>query len=83
MIHSSRQIARQRRGATMVEYALLLLFIALACFVAVGELGSTVIGLFDGVVSHPSLGGSQDGGTDDSGEDGGGTGQHSGQVGSE
>jgi Flp pilus assembly pilin Flp len=40
----------RRRGATTVEYALLLLLIVLACVIAVGTLGSNVSGLFTGVI---------------------------------
>ena len=39
--------ARTERGASMVEYALLVGLIAVVCVVAVAALGSTISGLFN------------------------------------
>lgn len=36
------RLVTDEEGATMVEYALMLAFIALVCFAAVGTLGTTV-----------------------------------------
>jgi len=44
----------------MVEYAMLLTFIALACVVAVGELGWDVADVFDEVGEHLDGSGNQD-----------------------
>ena len=41
----------KEEGATMVEYALMLAFIALVCFSAVQSLGLTVSGIFPSVAA--------------------------------
>jgi pilus assembly protein Flp/PilA len=46
MIH---KLYRDTSGATMVEYGLMITFIALACFLAVQTLGSSVAGTFNTV----------------------------------
>ena len=46
---------RARRGATMVEYSIVLLLISLVCLVTVVSVGSGVAGLFSGVI--PGQGG--------------------------
>jgi Flp pilus assembly pilin Flp len=43
-------------GATMVEYALMLAFIALCCFMAVSLLGSSVAQTFNNPGLHTALG---------------------------
>ena len=40
----------RRRGATTIEYALLLMLICLGCIIAVSVLGGNVRGLFSGVI---------------------------------
>ncbi len=37
-------------GATMVEYGLMLAFIAMVCFASVGSLGGSILGLFQQVL---------------------------------
>ncbi len=46
LTNSIARFVRQDRGATMVEYALLLALVALVCIVAVGTLGEAAEGLF-------------------------------------
>jgi pilus assembly protein Flp/PilA len=41
------QVLRNERGATMVEYSIMIALIAAVCFVAVAALGTTVHGLFN------------------------------------
>ncbi len=41
-----------RRGATMVEYAVLLAFIAVVCIVLIASLGSSTNGLFAPINSN-------------------------------
>jgi pilus assembly protein Flp/PilA len=40
---------KDEEGATMVEYALMIVFIALVCITVVGLLGSQVSGVFENV----------------------------------
>ena len=43
------RVSRDERGASMVEYSLLLVFIALAAITAVAALGLEVASLFEGI----------------------------------
>lgn len=45
-MNALRRMIRSRRGATMVEYAVMLAFIALVCIVLIASLGSNTSGLF-------------------------------------
>jgi Flp pilus assembly pilin Flp len=40
---------QEEEGATMVEYSLMVAFIAMACFGAVSALGQSLVPLFSGV----------------------------------
>jgi Flp pilus assembly pilin Flp len=42
IVKSGRQFARDQRGASFAEYALLLALIALACYSAMAILGSSI-----------------------------------------
>lgn len=42
---------KSERGAGLAEYALLLVLIAVACFVALQSLGTKISGVFDDVVT--------------------------------
>lgn len=46
MIHICRHFFKDQDGATLVEYALLVLLIAIAAFAAVTVFGVNVLGLF-------------------------------------
>ena len=46
-----RNFFRDDKGATMIEYALMVLLIATACVAAVASLGNTVLGLFTPVTT--------------------------------
>ena len=45
-------LARRDRGATMVEYGLMVALIAVIVLVAVGPLGQAISALFDNVTGH-------------------------------
>lgn len=45
-------LARRDRGATMVEYGLMVALIAVIVLVAVGPLGQAISALFDDVTGH-------------------------------
>ena len=45
------RLRHREDGATMVEYALMLLFVVLAAFVGVELFGGSVRGLFDGAAT--------------------------------
>ena len=49
MLTSLMVFVQEEEGATMVEYALMVAFIALACFGAVSALGQSLVPLFSGV----------------------------------
>lgn len=42
-------VLRDDTGATMVEYSILVAFIAAVCITVIGKLGRSVFGLFSGV----------------------------------
>jgi Flp pilus assembly pilin Flp len=44
-----QEFLKDCKGASMVEYALLITFIALVCFVAVGSMGTSLVGKFTAV----------------------------------
>ena len=46
IINITKKIARDEEGAVLVEYALLVALIALACITAITLLGSEISGLF-------------------------------------
>lgn len=50
MLTSLTAFIHDEHGATMIEYALMVAFIALVCFVAVVALGQSVLGLFSGAI---------------------------------
>lgn len=45
-IASAARLGRQEEAATIVEYTLLMVFVAMACVTAVANFGSAVSGLF-------------------------------------
>ena len=49
MIHVLRQLARSRRGATAVEYGLILSLVVLTMLAALQGLASTTSGMWDNV----------------------------------
>lgn len=49
MMHLLRQLAKSRKGATAVEYGLILALVVLAMFSALQGLASTTTGMWDNV----------------------------------
>ena len=47
----ARRFRDDERAATMVEYTLMLLFLAMACFVSVAALGASLTGLIQEAVN--------------------------------
>jgi pilus assembly protein Flp/PilA len=45
------RLRRDDRGATLVEYGLLVFLIAVACVIAITTLGTTLSGLFDTITA--------------------------------
>lgn len=55
---AARSVGRDESAATMIEYALMLAMIALACYVAVRLLGTSTSGFFTDAAARMSAAGS-------------------------
>lgn len=49
LINRMKCLATREEGATMVEYGLVIALVAIACWVAVGAFGISVLSLFESV----------------------------------
>jgi Flp pilus assembly pilin Flp len=51
-MHSAlKRLRLDRGGATVIEYAMIAFFISIAAFTVIGQLGTTVTGLFSQIAS--------------------------------
>jgi Flp pilus assembly pilin Flp len=51
-MYELRKLWRDEEGVQLVEYAMLAFFIAIACFVAIQQIGTTVAGFYSNIVSY-------------------------------
>ncbi len=51
-LHALREFRQDRRGASAIEYGLILAMVAVAIFASVAELGSLTGAMWDGVAAN-------------------------------
>jgi len=51
IIKTARRFARDLRGASMMEYALMLALVAIICLAAIAQFGATINGFFSSFAS--------------------------------